>query len=279
MKGLKLFIGLLFVIGILLVATSFIAYSKITDTCKSKSLRTYLQWCVGLGSALSTISIMYFVCTIKKGCECESNNVGGFKIHLILFVLAAIGGLLVFIVSGIQREIKSGGCDVDLGSILPVLWGISIAQLVLPIIYTVILSYTDKSVSSSYEDEDESSSSRESSQDESMKSVRKRRNVLDRKIANIEADISKNNEKVDKLLVKGASIPKKLQSKRRTLEHELNFFNNRRKAVGKHSSRLHSSSETISDDDLDSDDLDSDDLDSNNLDSNNYNFFRNYQKT
>jgi len=155
MNRLTLFVVLLFVIGLILVIISFTAYSKITESCKSKKLRSYLRWCVGVGSVLLTIGIMYFVCTKKEGCKCDFDIDAGWKIYLTLFILVVMGGFLVYLVAGIQREIKSGGCDIDLGSLLEVLWGISIAQIVLPLIYTGIVLYTKKSGSSLSKDDDE----------------------------------------------------------------------------------------------------------------------------
>lgn len=155
MNRLTLFIVLLFVIGLILVITTFTAYSKITESCKSKKLRSYLRWCVGVGSVLLTIAIMYFVCTKREGCKCDFNIDAGWKIYLTLFILVAMGGFLVYLVTGIQREIKTDGCDIDLGSLPGVLWVISIAQIVLPLIYSGIVLYTGKNGSSRSKDDDE----------------------------------------------------------------------------------------------------------------------------
>ncbi len=190
MNRLILFIFLLFVIGLILVITTFTAYSKITETCKSKKLRSYLRWCLIIGSFLITIAIMYFMCNIREGCNCDFNIDSGWKIYLTLFILVTMGVFLVYLVSGIQREIKSGGCDIDLGSLPGVLLGISIAQIVLPIIYTGIVLYTKKKSIRSKKDEDE-----EYYEDEDENENRER-------LAHKSIELEKDIESLDKQLTK-----------------------------------------------------------------------------
>jgi len=141
MNRLTQFIGLLFVIGLLLIITSFRAYSKLNELC-SKKLRTHLRWCMSIGSVLITISIMYMTCVKNQGCKCDFDIDAGWKIYLTLFILVVMGIILVSLASGIRSEIKSGQCKDNLGSLPSILMGIGITLIVLPVIYIGILIYT-----------------------------------------------------------------------------------------------------------------------------------------
>lgn len=231
MNRLTLFIGLLFVIGILLVVTSFMAYSKLTESCKSKKLRTYLRWCVITGSVLLTISIMYMVCTSKEECKCNFNIDAGWKIYLTLFILVVMGGFLVFLASGISSEIKSAGCNVDLGSLPSVLMGIAISQIVLPVIYIGIVVYTGKSVST--RSERKSTMSRmESSRAEQTALDKQRSDRLNAHISELRVKLSKANDKAEKYETRGKDIPQKIRAEQVKLENQLSKFQKRLSSVG-----------------------------------------------
>lgn len=246
MNRLTLFIGLLFVIGILLVITSFMAYSKLTESCKSKKLRTYLRWCVIIGSVLLTISIMYIVCTTKKGCKCDFDIDAGWKIYLTLFILVTMGGLLVFLASGIRSEIKSAGCNVDLGSLPSVLMGIAITQIVLPVIYTGIVVYTGKSGSTRPEEEESTMSRMESSRAEQSALDKQRSDRLTAHIAKLRVKLSKANDEAEKYETRGKDIPPKVRAEQVKLENQLSKFQKRLSSVGSTTSSSSSRSSSSS---------------------------------
>jgi len=153
---------------------------------------------------------MYFVCTKRKGCKCDFNIDAGWKIYLTLFILVAMGGFLVYLVAGIQSEIKSGGCDIDLGSLPGVLWGISIAQIVLPLIYTGIVLYTGKSGSSRSKDDDDDDDDDEGDEYYEDKNESENRERLAHKSIELEKDISS----LDKQLTKYTSELNALKRKK-----------------------------------------------------------------
>lgn len=244
MNRLTLFISLLFVIGILLVITSFMTYSKLTELCKSEKLRTYLRLCVIIGSVLLTISIMYMICTQKKGCKCDFDIDAGWKIYLTLFILEVLGVFLVFLASGINSEIKTGGCNVDLGYLPSVLMGIAITQIVIPVIYTGIVIYTGKSGSThpDEEEEEESTISRmESSRAEQSAVDKQRRDRLTAHVAELSVKLSRVNDKAEKYETRGKDVPPKVRAEQIKLENQLTKFKKRLSSVGSTSSSSSSS--------------------------------------
>jgi hypothetical protein len=133
MKLLHLFMFLLFVIGILLIITTFSAYGKLKDKCGSDGLRNKLRWAIVLGTTLVTLSLGYIVCINKSNCSCSFGE--GWKIYSLLTILAILGGGLLVLTLGIKKDLKKDGCDIELGMIPMVLMILSISQIILPIIY------------------------------------------------------------------------------------------------------------------------------------------------
>ena len=138
MNTLKLFMALLFIIGTILIITSFDAYGKIKDKCDSEKLRANLRMSVCIGTVMVVISIMFFICTSATGCNCNYNANDGAPFYIILFLLMAMGGFLLYLSISINSELKSDGCDIDIGVFPTILMVISILQIILPISYMFI---------------------------------------------------------------------------------------------------------------------------------------------
>lgn len=132
-----LFVILLLIIGTLLILTSFTAYSRLTDKCTSKSLRTYLRWCIIIGSILITIGAMFFTCTNSSGCVCNFDIDSDVKQYVLLSTLMMMGIFIMVITSKIQNELKNDGCNVDLGFLTTSLWLLGSFQVAIPVSFVI----------------------------------------------------------------------------------------------------------------------------------------------
>ena len=143
MNILHLFIFFIFVVGILLIILNFNIYSKLTDECNSKDLRTKLRFVIGLGTTFVTIAIGYTICINKSGCDCDFEK-SNWKNYSILVALILLGGGLLALTIEINNDIKSNLCDIDFGIIPDILIGLSIAQIIIPSFYIFYIMYKNK---------------------------------------------------------------------------------------------------------------------------------------
>ena len=205
MKLLHLFMGSIVITGLVLVITSFAAYSKLSGECTSSSLRGKLQAGIGLGTAFMTIGIGYIVCVIKG--TCQFGEISDWKTYSILFLLLAIGSTILGLTLSIQSEIKSGTCNVDLGSLPTILIAIGSIQLSIPILYTIYIAIRKWKGPTAQQPTVEKSSSRKEKLEIDLKTLqatKKARRSLeiqaskkDGQIAEIDAKIADAQERDD----------------------------------------------------------------------------------
>lgn len=132
-----LFVILLLIIGILLTLTSFTAYSRLTDKCTSKSLRTYLRWCIILGSILIMIGVTFFTCTNAYGCVRKFDIDATVKKYVLLSILLVMGIFIMVITGKIRNELKKDGCDVNIGFLTTSLWFLGSFQVAIPLLFII----------------------------------------------------------------------------------------------------------------------------------------------
>jgi hypothetical protein len=142
MNLLHLFVLFIFLIGFLLIITTFTAYSKLGD-CNSEGLRTKLRWAICIGTVCMTLAIGYTICINKAGCNCVFGDRSDWKIYSALFVLMGMGVGLLVLTIGIKNDAKSDGCNIDLGFIPDLLMALSICQIILPILYASYIIYNN----------------------------------------------------------------------------------------------------------------------------------------
>jgi len=134
-----LFVILLLIIGILLTLTSFTAYSRLTDECTSKNLRTYLRRCIILGSMLISVGVMFFTCTNSSGCVCKFDIDSTVKQYVLLSVLLVMGISIMVITDKIQNELKNNGCNVNIGFLTTSLWLLGSFQVAIPLLFVIAI--------------------------------------------------------------------------------------------------------------------------------------------
>lgn len=132
-----LFVILLLIIGILLTLTSFSAYSRLTEKCTSVNLRTYLRWCIIVGSILITVGVMFFTCTNASGCICKFDIDSAVKQYVLLSILLVMGIFIMVITGKIENELKKDGCNVDLGFLTTSLWLLGSFQVAIPVLFVI----------------------------------------------------------------------------------------------------------------------------------------------
>ena len=252
MKVLHLFMFLLFVIGLLLLMTSFTAYSKLDDTCRSDGLRSKLRLSICIGTVLVTLSIGYMVCLNKGGCKCDFGERSDWKIYSMLGVLMVMGGGLLALTIGIKNDAKKDGCHIDLGSIPDILIGLSIAQIIIPIAYIVyIVTNLPKNKKTKNDEEEEE----EEDDDESLAlEAESRREAIDKRrkirykasIAKKEEELSKVNDRIENARSRGKSNPKD-KAKRDLLAKQIKEESKQMSSIG--SSSISDSSKDDDDDD------------------------------
>lgn len=143
---LHVFMFILFVIGLLLIITTFSAYSKLGSDCTSPGLRTKLRWAIGIGTVFFTLSIGYSVCVTRKGCKCDFGERATWKIYAMLIALMGMGGGLLALSTGIKSDLKK--CNVNLGSIPDIITGLAVVQIVLPALYIAWIVYSGRPLGS-----------------------------------------------------------------------------------------------------------------------------------
>jgi len=137
---LHIFMFTLLIIGLLLIITTFSAYSKLGD-CTSKGLRSKLRLAIILGTVFFTISIGYIICIKKSGCFCDFGQRSDWKIYSMLITLMGMGGGMLVLAQGIKSDLKSNGCNIDIGKTPDILTWLSIVQIALPAMYIVYIFY------------------------------------------------------------------------------------------------------------------------------------------
>ena len=237
MNLLHLFMFMLFIIGLLLIIATFTAYSKLDSTCTSDGLRAKLRWAIGLGTTLFTLAIGYMVCIVKEGCKCDFGQRADWKIYTMLTVLMTMGGGLLALTIGIKKDVKSNGCKIDLGGITDVLMALSIAQLVIPVLYIIYIIWKNlqkgkKEKGDEDEDEEDDDESLAIEADSRREAIDNRRKSRYKKnIAKNEEDLSNINDKIERSRSRGKSIPKDKQ-KRDLLVKKLREENLRLSEIG-----------------------------------------------
>jgi hypothetical protein len=206
MNLFHIFMFIMFVIGLLLIITTFTAYSKLEDTCKSDGLRSKLRWAIGIGTTLVALSIGYTVCVVKDGRICNFGERANWKIYTMLSLLFCMGVGLLILTVGIKNDIKSEGCDIDLGSVPDILMVISIIQLIVPLLYMTYIIVKKSAQGSENEgvDVDDEDDDEEEDDDESLAlEASSRREAIDkRRRSRYNKSIANYNEKLSSVLDK-----------------------------------------------------------------------------
>ena len=213
MKLLHLFMFFLFVVGLLLIITTFTAYSKLDATCTSDSLRGKLRWAIGIGTTFVTLAIGYMVCLTKEGCKCDFGERSDWKIYTMLAVLMGMGGGLLALTIGIKNDVNSADCHIDLGGVPDILMALSIAQLVIPALYIIYIAVkglpkgkTKKDENEDEEADDESLALEAESRREAIDN--RRRSRYKKSIAKKEEELSSVQDKIEQARSRGKSNPK-----------------------------------------------------------------------
>ena len=217
MKLLHLFMFLLFVVGLLLIITTFTAYSKLDATCTSDSLRGKLRWAIGIGTTFVTLAIGYMVCLKKEGCKCDFGERSDWKIYTMLAVLMGMGWGLLALTIGIKNDVNSADCHIDLGGVPDILMALSIAQLVIPVLYIIYIAVKGLPKGKTKNDENEDENEGEEDDDESLAlEAESRREAIDNRrrsrykksIAKKEEELSSVQDKIEESRSRGKSNPK-----------------------------------------------------------------------
>jgi hypothetical protein len=240
MKLLHLFMFFLFVVGLLLIITTFTAYSKLDATCTSDSLRGKLRWAIGIGTTFVTLAIGYMVCIIKEGCKCDFGERSDWKIYTMLTVLMGMGGGLLALTIGIKNDVNSADCHIDLGGVPDILMALSIAQLVIPVLYIIYITVKGLPKGKTTKDEEDDKEDDEEDDDESLAlEAESRREAIDsrrrsrykKSIAKKEEELSSVLDKIEEARSRGKSNPKD-KEKRDLLVKQLKEDNSELSEIG-----------------------------------------------
>jgi hypothetical protein len=240
MKLLHLFMFFLFVVGLLLIITTFTAYSKLDATCTSDSLRGKLRWAIGIGTTFVTLAIGYMVCLTKEGCKCDFGERSDWKIYTMLIVLMGMGGGLLALTIGIKNDVNSADCHIDLGGVPDILMALSIAQLVIPVLYIIYITVKGLPKGKTTKDEEDDKEDDEEDDDESLAlEAESRREAIDsrrrsrykKSIAKKEEELSSVLDKIEEARSRGKSNPKD-KEKRDLLVKQLKEDNSELSEIG-----------------------------------------------
>ena len=240
MKLLHLFMFFLFVVGLLLIITTFTAYSKLDATCTSDSLRGKLRWAIGIGTTFVTLAIGYMVCLTKEGCKCDFGERSDWKIYTMLAVLMGMGGGLLALTIGIKNDVNSADCHIDLSGVPDILMALSIAQLVIPVLYIIYIAVKGLPKGKTKKDENEDENEDEEDDDESLAlEAESRREAIDNRrrsrykksIAKKEEELSSVQDKIEESRSRGKSNPKD-KAKRDLLVKQLKEENSQLSEIG-----------------------------------------------
>jgi hypothetical protein len=242
MNILHIFMFTVFVIGLLLIITAFTAYSKLKNTCTSDSLRSKLRWAIGIGTSIVVLSIGYTVCLKKAGSTCDFGERTEWKMYIMLLSLFCIGVGLLTLTIGIKKDIKSKGCDIDLGIIPDILMVISIIQLIIPVLYvTYIIVKKSAQEGSNIEgiDDDDEDEEEEDDNESLALEASTRQNIIDgrrrarykKNIADTSLELSTLLDKIESTKSRG-KINKKDDSQRKMLLAKIKQENTDLESVG-----------------------------------------------
>jgi hypothetical protein len=203
MNLLHIFMFLMFLIGFLLIITTFIVYGKINDKCTSRDLRSKLRWAIGLGTTFISIALGYAVCINNSGCNCDFGERSNFKIYSLLTFIILMSCFLLILSIGIKKNIKEDGCNIDLGNIPYILIGLSISGIVLPVIYIsyiLLKSIKNKNklnLKDKNEDDDDDDDDDDENDDLVMRAAESRTVIINaRRVARINKAIVKKVEEL-----------------------------------------------------------------------------------
>ena len=229
----------MFVVGLLLIITTFTAYSKLDATCTSDSLRGKLRWAIGIGTTFVTLAIGYMVCLTKEGCKCDFGERSDWKIYTMLAVLMGMGGGLLALTIGIKNDVNSADCHIDLGGVPDILMALSIAQLVIPMLYIIYIAVKGlpkgkttkkkKDEKDDEEDDEESLALEAESRREAIDN--RRRSRYKKSIAKKEEELSSVKDKIEQARSRGKSNPKD-KAKRDLLVKQLKEENSELSEIG-----------------------------------------------
>lgn len=138
MSYLYFFVGLLFIIGLLLVSMTFFAYSKLQNKCSSDSLKSKLRVAIMIGSALIALAVGFYICANHANCACPL-EASSFKIYSIVGFSLICGISLLILTLGINSDLKDPNCNVDLSVFVWILGAIATIQLICSVIYIINL--------------------------------------------------------------------------------------------------------------------------------------------
>jgi hypothetical protein len=241
MDLLHLFMFLMFIIGILLIITTFSTYSKLQDKCTSSDLRVKLRWAIGLGTTFITLAIGYGICVNKDGCNCYFGKRVNWKIYSLLAMLMTMGGGLLALTIGIKNDLKKDGCDLDIGATTTILMALSIAQIAIPAMYIIYITTNLSTQSKSDEEvEDADYASLTLEAESRTLAVNKRRlGRIKKSLATKEEQLSIVRDGIEKTLERKKAPDIKALSKENKLVKEINKA---KSDIGLVSSTLSSSS-------------------------------------
>jgi hypothetical protein len=234
---LHLFMIMLFTIGLLLIITSFNAFSKIGN-CNSGSLKTKLRWAIGIGTTFFTLALGYGVCIYKAGNTCSFGKRANWKIYMMLAALMGMGICLLVLTFGIKDELKKPGCNIDLGGAPDILTVLAFAQIFVPALYIGWIIYSGNPQGSKRDDEEEDSDEYASIKAESERSaINKRRKSRYRKIiSSKEKQLSQVQDNIEQSKSRNKNPNQKDLSKEEQLIREISQANKSMKAIGTGSS-------------------------------------------
>lgn len=139
---LHIFMFIVFIIGILLIIITFEAYSKLTQQCSSNSLKNKLQISIIIGTVFAITSIGYFICVMKKSCKCNIGLKASWQLYTFVVISTGMGVGLLLLSNGIKNDLKQPNCNINLNYIPDILFGLSIAQIIMSVLYFVWIIYS-----------------------------------------------------------------------------------------------------------------------------------------
>lgn len=199
------FMVFMFIVGLIIVITSFIGYGQIIDSCSTPSLKNSLRVCIIVGSILMTLTGGYYYC--YKYCKCDYGEVSEYKLYGVLAVIMLLGISLIIFGSGIQNNI-SDGCTNTLKNIPTVYFilGGIIAGFSLIAILVIVKRGPPKSPPKPEETKEGAHARYVVAERTRKESLLKRLSASEAEVANaklnIENVVSKNKKPTDDLQVK-----------------------------------------------------------------------------
>ena len=221
MNLLHLFMLLIFIVGILLIILTFIVYSKLKDSCNSQNLKNKLRLAIGLGTTFVVITISYMMCITNSNCKCDFGENTNWKFYIMLLLLISIGSGLLILTIGINNDLKTNNCDVDLGIVPNLLIGLSITQIVISFIYFIYsLKYKGNKGNKDTKGDDDKDDDKDTKDDDNIALEAKSRTdaVNSVRISRYNKNISVANEQLSKLYNKLESGPIKTNDRNKYKE-------------------------------------------------------------